>query len=84
MITITVLPIDLQKYTALTKALLLMYSIFRPFIFRLEFFEHFDYKQDKTLSSVRLVCKNATKVLKRKDSSGSILKDGLVQRSDFR
>ena len=51
--------------------------------FRLEFYEHFDYKQDKSLSSVRLVCKNATKVLKRKDSSGSILKDGYVKKSDF-
>jgi len=50
---------------------------------RLEFYEHFDYKQDKSLSSVRLVCKNATKVLKRKDSSGSILKDGYVKKSDF-
>ena len=50
---------------------------------RLEFGEHFDYKQDRSLSSVRLVCKNATKVLRRKDSSGSILKDGIVKKADF-
>ena len=62
-----------------TKTLAPLWSLF----FRLEFYEHFDYKQDKSLSSVRLVCKNATKVLKRKDSSGSILKDGYVKKSDF-
>ena len=52
---------------------------------RLEFYEHVDYKQDKSLSSVRLVCKNATKVLRRKDSSGCMLKDGFgsIHRSDF-
>ena len=50
---------------------------------RLEFHEQVEYKQDKSLSSVKLVCKNAAKVLKRKDSSGSILKDGQVKKSDF-
>ena len=50
---------------------------------RLEFHEQVEYKQDKSLSAVKLVCKNAAKVLKRKDSSGSILKEGQVKKSDF-
>ena len=53
------------------------------FIFRLEMCEHFDYKQDKSLASVRLVCKNAARMLKRKDSSGTFLKEGLVKKTDF-
>ncbi len=52
-------------------------------LYRLELYEHFDYKQDSSLSSVRLMCRNASRVLRRKDSSGSILKDGQVKRSDF-
>jgi hypothetical protein len=50
---------------------------------RLEMCEHFDYKQDKSLACVRLVCKNASRVLKRKDSSGTFLKEGYVKKSDF-
>ena len=52
-------------------------------LFRLEMCEHFDYKQDKSLASVRLVCKNAARMLKRKDSSGTFLKEGLVKKTDF-
>ena len=31
----------------------------------------------------RLVCRNATKLLKRKDSSGAILKDGQLKPADY-
>ncbi len=43
-----------------------------------------DYKQDRSLSASRLVCKDASLVLRRKDSSGTILRDGAARRSsDF-
>ena len=34
---------------------------------RLVIAEQFDFKQDKSLSAVRFVCKNATHILKRRD-----------------
>ena len=49
----------------------------------LDMVEQLDYKQDKSLCSARLVCRNSYKVLKRKDSSGSMLRDsGTHQRGD--
>jgi hypothetical protein len=50
---------------------------------RLVIAEQFDFKQDKSLSSVRLVCKNAGAILRRKDSSGSILRDGSAKKGSF-
>ena len=50
---------------------------------RLDIVEQLDYKQDKSLFCARLVCKNVNKVLKRKDSSGTILKDGQLKRGDY-
>ncbi len=50
---------------------------------RLVIAEQFDFKQDKSLSSVRLVCHNASAILKRKDSSGSILRDGSAKKGSF-
>jgi len=51
---------------------------------KLDMVEQLDYKQDKSLCAARLVCKNSDKVLKRKDSSGSILKDASqLQKGDF-
>ena len=50
---------------------------------RLEMSETFDYKQDKSLASVRLVCKNSARVLKRKDSSGTFLQEGSIKKTDF-
>ena len=46
------------------------------------------YQQDKYRYAIftslfRIVCRNATKVLKRKDSSGSILKDGQLRLADY-
>ena len=41
----------------------------------LDMMEQLDYKQDKSLCSARLVCRNSSKVLRRKDSSGSMLRD---------
>ena len=50
----------------------------------LDMMEQLDYKQDKSLCSARLVCRNTYKVLKRKDSSGSMLRDlGVQQRGDY-
>ena len=50
----------------------------------LDMVEQLDYKQDKSLCSARLVCRNTYKVLKRKDSSGSMLRDaGQLQRGDY-
>ena len=37
---------------------------------KLDIVEQLDYKQDKSLFCARIICKNANKVLKRKDSSG--------------
>ena len=46
--------------------------------------EQQDYKQDKSLCAARLVCRNSNNVLKRKDSSGSILRDASqLQKGDF-
>ena len=45
--------------------------------------EQFDYKQDKNLGSSRILCRNAMQVLKRKDSSGMILRDGNVKKGDY-
>jgi len=42
---------------------------------RLDIIEQLDYKQDKSLCAARLVCRNSNMVLRRKDSSGSILKE---------
>ena len=42
---------------------------------QLDMVEQLDYKQDKSLCSARLVCRNSNKVLRRKDSSGSMLRD---------
>eukprot|EP00094_Tigriopus_californicus_P010596 TCALIF_10222-PA protein Name:"Similar to TRAPPC10 Trafficking protein particle complex subunit 10 (Homo sapiens)" AED:0.34 eAED:0.37 QI:23/0/0/0.54/1/0.90/11/0/941 len=50
---------------------------------RLVIMEQFDRKQDKTLAATRLLCRNAAQVLKRKDSSGMILRDGNIKKSDF-
>ena len=50
---------------------------------RLVISEQFDLKQDKSLSAVRFVCKNATHILKRRDSSGSILRDGSAKKGSF-
>ena len=50
---------------------------------RLVIAEQFDFKQDKSLSAVRFVCKNATAILKRRDSSGSILRDGSAKKGSF-
>ena len=47
---------------------------------RLDIVEQLDYKQDKSLMAARLVCRNPGRVLRRKDSSGSILKEGGVVR----
>ena len=50
----------------------------------LDMMEQLDYKQDKSLCSARLVCRNTYKVLKRKDSSGSMLRDlSAQQRGDY-
>eukprot|EP00092_Neocalanus_flemingeri_P030096 GFUD01032674.1.p1 GENE.GFUD01032674.1~~GFUD01032674.1.p1 ORF type:complete len:1160 (-),score=402.30 GFUD01032674.1:238-3717(-) len=51
---------------------------------KLDMVEQLDYKQDKSLCAARLVCRNSNRVLKRKDSSGSILRDASqLQRGDF-
>lgn len=50
---------------------------------RLVIAEQFDFKQDKSLSAVRFVCKNAGAILKRRDSSGSILRDGSAKKGSF-
>ena len=51
---------------------------------QLDMVEQLDYKQDKSLCSARLVCRNTNKALKRKDSSGSMLRDlSQQQRGDF-
>ena len=50
---------------------------------KLDIVEQLDYKQDKSLFCARLVCRNANKVLRRKDSSGTILKDGQLKRGDY-
>ena len=50
---------------------------------RLDIVEQLDYKQDKSLCAARLVCRNPGKVLRRKDSSGSILKEGQLTRADY-
>ena len=51
---------------------------------QLDIVEQLDYKQDKSLCSARLVCRNTLKVLKRKDSSGSMLRDlSQQQKSDY-
>ena len=43
-----------------------------------------DYKQDRNLSAVRLVCRNSAFVLRRKDSAGSMLSSGSNDNSpDF-
>jgi len=42
---------------------------------QLDIIEQLDYKQDKSLCSARLVCRNTSKALTRKDSSGSMLRD---------
>ena len=39
--------------------------------------------QDKSLSGARVVCKNANRFLRRKDSSGSMLKEGVARRGNF-
>ena len=49
-----------------------------------------DYKQDRNLSAVRLVCRNSAFVLRRKDSTGSMLSSGSsdistdIIKSDFK
>jgi hypothetical protein len=48
---------------------------------KLDMVEQLDYKQVKSLCAARLVCRNSNNVLKRKDSSGSILLQ--LQRGDF-
>ena len=50
---------------------------------RLDIVEQLDYKQDKSLCAARLVCRNPGRVLRRKDSSGSILKESQLTRADF-
>jgi len=50
---------------------------------KLDIVEQLDYKQDKSLFCARLVCRNSNRVLKRKDSSGTILKDGQLKRGDY-
>jgi len=51
---------------------------------KLDMVEQLDYKQDKSLCAARLVCRNSSNVLKRKDSSGSILRDvSQLQKGDF-
>lgn len=50
---------------------------------RLLITEQFDRKQDKTLASTRLLCRNAAQILKRKDSSGMILRDGNIKKADY-
>jgi len=51
---------------------------------KLDIVEQLDYKQDKSLCAARLVCRNSNNVLKRKDSSGSILRDASqLQRGDY-
>lgn len=50
---------------------------------RLVLVESLEYKQDRSLQCARIVCKNAVKVLKRKDSSGTILKDGQLKLADY-
>jgi len=51
---------------------------------KLDMVEQLDYKQDKSLCAARLVCRNSNNVLKRKDSSGSILRDGTqLQKGDY-
>jgi len=51
---------------------------------KLDMVEQLDYKQDKSLCAARLVCRNSNSVLKRKDSSGSILRDATqLQKGDF-
>ena len=50
----------------------------------LDMMEQLDYKQDKSLCSARLVCRNSSKVLRRKDSSGSMLRDlSNLHRANF-
>ena len=50
----------------------------------LDMMEQLDYKQDKSLCSARLVCRNSSKVLRRKDSSGSMLRDlSQLHRANF-
>ncbi len=39
--------------------------------------------QDKSLSGVRVVCRNANRFLRRKDSSGSMLKETSTRRGSF-
>ena len=49
-----------------------------------------DYKQDRNLSAVRLVCRNSAFILRRKDSTGSMLSSGStdsypdIAKSDFK
>ena len=51
---------------------------------QLDMVEQLDYKQDKSLCSARLVCRNSGKVLRRKDSSGSMLRDlSSLHRADY-
>jgi len=50
---------------------------------RPQLLEKLEYKQDKSLCAARIVCRNATKLLKRKDSSGTILKDGQLKPADY-
>ena len=51
---------------------------------QLDMVEQLDYKQDKSLCSARLVCRNTNKVLTRKDSSGSMLRDlTQQQKADY-
>ena len=51
---------------------------------RLDIVEQLDYKQDKSLCAARLVCRNPGKVLRRKDSSGSILREAAgLARADY-
>ena len=42
---------------------------------QLDIIEQLDYKQDKSLCSARLVCRNTSKAFTRKDSSCSMLRD---------
>lgn len=50
----------------------------------LDMIEQLDYKQDKSLCSARLVCRNSNKVLRRKDSSGNMLRDlSNLNRANF-
>ena len=35
------------------------------------------------MSAARIVCRNAGQILRRKDSSGAILKDGQARKAEF-